>query len=509
MHPSSHALLRPDHPACIMGGSGITLSYGMLDQRSNQVAQLFRSRNIQAGDVVAILVENTPAMFEIAWGAQRSGLYYCCLSSRLTASEVGYILKDCGARLLFVAAHLRHLATTGAATDGVEIFVVGDDAGPQSYERARDAMSAAPIADESSGGDMLYSSGTTGHPKGVKPPLTGGPIDTPPPLTLMMAERVGIGETSRFLSPAPLYHAAPLRWAMGVQRLGGTVVVMEKFDAEEMLALIERHRCNAGQFVPTHFVRLLKLPEDVRKRYDISSMARAVHAAAPCPVAIKEQMIEWWGRSIYEYYSGTEGNGMCFITPDEWLTHKGSVGRAIVGDLRICDADGDPLPPRCEGMVYFANGRPFSYHNDPEKTAATVNKFGWTTLGDVGWQDEDGYLYLTDRSSFMIITGGVNVYPQEIENLLITHPDVQDAAVFGVPDDEMGERVVAVVQPKDGVDPNDVLRDDLTRFCRAALSAVKIPRTIEFLVELPRLPTGKLMKRQLRDTFLPSSPDLR
>jgi len=311
----------------------------------------------------------------------------------------------------------------------------------------------------------------------------------------------GFQNDSVYLSPAPLYHAAPLRWCMSVQRLGGTVIVMEKFDPEQALALIEKYKVDVGQFVPTHFIRMLKLPPEVRAKYDVSSMRSAVHAAAPCPIPVKEQMIEWWGPVIHEYYAGSEGNGFCYIGPEEWLAHKGSVGKAVTAELRICGEDGEALPPRTEGVVYFANGAPLTYHNAPEKIAENTNRHGWTTLGDVGWMDEEGYLYLTDRKSFMIISGGVNIYPQEIENLLVTHPKVADAAVVGAPDEEMGEKVVAVIQPMEWGLASDDLKSELAAFCRANLSHVKSPRVIDFMEELPRHPTGKLYKRLIRDAY--------
>jgi long-chain acyl-CoA synthetase len=311
----------------------------------------------------------------------------------------------------------------------------------------------------------------------------------------------GFPPNGAYLSPAPLYHAAPLRWCMGYQRLGGTVVVMEKFDPEHALALIEKHSIDCGQFVPTHFVRMLKLPPEVRERYDLSSLKSAVHAAAPCPIPVKEQMMEWWGPVIHEYYAGSEGNGFCHIGPHDWLTHKGSVGKGTTAEVKICGEDGEPLPPRTEGVVYFAGGAPLSYHNAPDKVAENTNQHGWTTLGDVGWVDEEGFLYLTDRKSFMIISGGVNIYPQEVENLLITHPKVADAAVVGAPDEEMGEKVVAVIQPLDGQEGSDELRQELMAFCRANLSHVKSPRQIDFMAELPRHPTGKLYKRLIRDAY--------
>jgi long-chain acyl-CoA synthetase len=371
----------------------------------------------------------------------------------------------------------------------------------ESFEAARARFPSTPVADETPGAAMLYSSGTTGRPKGVKRPLPGGPL-TNAVAPVEAASAFGLGPDAVYLSPAPLYHAAPLGWSMTVHRMGGTVVLMEKFDAEECLRLIEKHQVTHAQFVPTHFVRMLRLPAEVRSRYDLRSLRVAIHAAAPCPVPVKEQMIDWWGPILHEYYAGTEGNGRTTISSAEWLAHKGSVGRAKPPvEVKICGEDGEPLPPRSEGLVFFAGGGRFEYHNAPEKTADSTNQYGWTTLGDVGWLDEEGYLYLTDRKSFMIISGGVNIYPQEIENLLITHPKVADAAVVGAPDEEMGEKVVAVIQPMDWADAGDALRRELTAFCRANLSGVKLPRAIDFMAELPRHATGKLYKRLIRDAY--------
>ncbi|HEX7885123.1 MAG TPA: acyl-CoA synthetase [Phenylobacterium sp.] len=503
MHPATHAKTHPDRAAYLMAGSGETVTYRQLDERSNQGAHFFRSLGLGPGDVIAIFMDNHPRYFEIAWAAQRSGLYYTCISSKLTAEEVKYIVGDCGAQLLITSPGVGPVIDDlPAVLGGVKLYVAGEAREPYaSFEAARATFPTTPIADETAGSDMLYSSGTTGRPKGVKPALTGGPIDEPTNLVTMAEGLFGFPRGCTYLSPAPLYHAAPLRWCMSVHRLGGTVIVMEKFDPEAALALIEKHRINVGQFVPTHFVRMLKLPEAVRGRYDVSSITSAAHAAAPCPMPVKEQMIAWWGPVLNEYYAGTEGNGFCFITSDEWLTHKGSVGRAILGELRICDEEGEPLPPRAEGVVHFANGPPLSYHNAPEKIAEGTNKHGWTTLGDVGWMDEEGYLYLTDRKSFMIISGGVNIYPQEIENLLIGHPKVADAAVVGAPDEEMGEKVVAVIQPMDWAEAGDALRDELMAYARKNLSHVKAPRLVEFMQELPRHPTGKLYKRLIRDAY--------
>ncbi|MEZ5960437.1 MAG: acyl-CoA synthetase [Hyphomonadaceae bacterium] len=503
MHPATHAKTDPDRVAYVMAGSGEAVTYGELDARSNQGAQLFRSLGLKVGDVIAIFMENNARYFEITWAAQRAGLYYTCISSKLTAGEAAYIIGDCDAQVLISSPGVGPVFDElPALLSGVKLFAVGGARGAYAgFEEAREAMPAEPIADQTSGSDMLYSSGTTGRPKGVKPALRNVDIDVPDALTMLPKLFFGFPDESRYLSPAPLYHAAPLRWCMSVQRLGGTVVVMEKFDPEQALALIEKHKIQTAQFVPTHFVRMLKLPEDVRSKYDVSSMVSAVHAAAPCPIPVKEQMIAWWGPVTYEYYAGTEGNGFSAISPNEWLERKGSVGKARIGEVRIVGDDGQELPVRSEGVVYFANGPPLAYHNDPGKAAENTNAQGWTTLGDVGWVDEDGYLYLTDRKSFMIISGGVNIYPQEIENLLITHSKVTDVAVVGAPDEEMGEKVVAVVQPANWAEAGDALREELLAFARANLSHVKAPRVLDFMRELPRHPTGKLYKRLIRDAY--------
>ena len=503
MHPSHHAKSHPERAAYIMASSGETVTYGELEARSNQGAHLFRKLGLKAGDVIAILMENHPRFFEVAWAAQRAGLYYACISSKLTAGEIEYIMSDCAAQVLITSAGVGPVVDElPALLPGVKLYMVGETRAPyESFEAARAAMPETPIADETAGADMLYSSGTTGRPKGIKPPLTGGPIDAPNALSMMAEHMFGFPPNGTYLSPAPLYHAAPLRWCMGYQRIGGTVVVMEKFDPEHALQLIEKYKIDCGQFVPTHFVRMLKLPPEVRTRYDLSSMKSAVHAAAPCPIPVKEQMMAWWGPIIHEYYAGSEGNGFCHIGPHDWLTHKGSVGKGTTAEVKICGDDGEPLPPRTEGVVYFAGGTPLTYHNAPDKVAENTNRHGWTTLGDVGWVDEEGFLYLTDRKSFMIISGGVNIYPQELENLLITHPKVADAAVVGAPDEEMGEKVVAVIQPMNWADAGDDLRAELMAFCRANLSHVKSPRMLDFMAELPRHPTGKLYKRLIRDAY--------
>ncbi|NWG53104.1 MAG: acyl-CoA synthetase [Hydrogenophilaceae bacterium] len=505
MHPSAHALTEPTKAAVIMADTGETITYEELNARANQAAHLFRAEGAVAGDCIAILMTNAPAYFELAWGAQRSGLYYVCISTKFTAEEAAYVLGDSGAKVLMISGELGPLADELATLrPGLKIISVGPAVpGLRGYEGLRDAMPRTPIADESAGADLLYSSGTTGRPKGVKAPLPGGPPDAPNPLVALAAGFFGLAADSVYLSPAPLYHAAPLRWCMSVHRLGGTTVVMPKFEPEAYLQAVERYRATDTQVVPTMFVRMLKLPPETRARYDCSSLRTVIHAAAPCPIPIKEQMIEWWGPIIKEYYAGTEGNGFCALTSEEWLKKKGSVGRALLGVVHVCGEAGEELPVGQDGVIYFEGSTAFEYHNDPKKTAESRHPAhpDWSTLGDIGHVDADGYVYLTDRKAYMIISGGVNIYPQEVENLLVTHPKVADAAVFGVPNEEFGEEVKAVVQPLDWAEAGPALEAELMGFCRAHLSHVKCPRSIDFLEELPRHPTGKLYKRLLRDRY--------
>ncbi len=454
-------------------------------------------------------MENHPRYHEVVWAALRSGLYVTAVNAHLTAAEAAYIVDDCGATALVTSAALRPTAQgMVAATPGVRrrLMVDGTAPGHESYEEAVGEFDPTPVPDESRGMVMLYSSGTTGRPKGVLFPLPDGEAS--------MGEGE-IAEHSRtryrwregmvFLNPAPLYHAAPLRVSLAVHSVGGTVVVMERFDPARALELIERERVTHSQWVPTMFVRMLKLPEQERARWDLSSHELAVHAAAPCPVAVKEQMIRWWGPIIEEYYAGTENIGSTAITSAEWLAHRGSVGRASYGAvIHICDEIGDEVPVDEVGTVYFEfAGATFRYHGDPAKTAEYEHPAhpGWRTLGDVGRLDDDGYLYLTDRRAFMIVSGGVNIYPQEIEDVLITHPDVLDAAVIGVPDDEMGEAVKAVVQPLDPDGEAAALEASLVRWCQERLAGYKRPRSYDLVAELPRLENGKLYKRQLREAY--------
>ena len=499
MHPSAHAARDPRKAAIIMASGGEELGYGTLDARSNQSAHRLRALGLHRGDVVATLFDNGPEVFILGFATQRSGLYSTSISNKLSLADTAYILRDCGASLL--VASDRYVEIAREAAGGIPVF------GWSEWAALAAAEDTAPIADQSPGTDMLYSSGTTGRPKGVKFPLPEGGIDHRTPLMAMGETIYGMGPEAIYLSTSPLYHAAPLRWAMTVLRLGGTVIVMDRFDAEAALALIEQRRITHGTFVPTHFIRMLKLPADIRDRYDTSSLQAVVHAAAPCPVPVKQAMIDWWGPIVHEYYSGTESCGITAISGSEWLEKPGSVGRAVLGSLRITDDAGNEVPVGQEGNVCFADGPRFEYHNDPQKTRAAYDRNGWATLGDIGRIDQDGFLYLTDRKSFMIISGGVNIYPQEIENCLITHPKVADVAVIGVPDEEMGECVLAVVQPAAGIAADDGLASELRAFARNALGGVKAPRRFDFRDDLPREPTGKLKKRELLDDYR-SSPSI-
>jgi acyl-CoA synthetase (AMP-forming)/AMP-acid ligase II len=506
-HPGTHARATPGKPAIVMGRSGDVVTYAELDARSNRLAQFFRSIGLAARDHIAILVENQPRFLELCWAAQRAGLYYTPVNTHLAAEEAAYIVNDCGARVLLAGSALAELATALVAKTPRVAHRLMLGAMAPGHERYEDVVArhpAEPIADEREGAPMLYSSGTTGRPKGVVPPRLGVPLGTPPVVHELNRRLYGFDPDSVYLSPAPLYHSAPLNYCMMMHRLGGTAVVMERFDAREALRLIERHRVTHAQWVPTMFVRMLQLPPEERARFDLSSQRAAIHAAAPCPIPVKEAMIAWWGPILYEYYSATERPGMTWLAPADWPAHKGSVGRAVLGELHIVGENDEEVPPGEVGTVYFAGGPKFEYHNDPGATADSRNPRGWTTVGDLGYVDRDGFLYLTDRKGFMIISGGVNIYPQEIENVLASHPKVQDVAVVGVPNEEFGEEVKAVVQATDPTSAGPELANELIAWCRTHLAHYKCPRSIDFEAALPRLPTGKLHKQPLRARYWPT-----
>jgi long-chain acyl-CoA synthetase len=494
--------LDADKPAVILHPSGTTVSFPELEARANRLAHLYRSAGLQEGDTVAVVMENNEHIHAAMWAARRAGLYYALINTHLTAPEAAYIVDNSGAKAIFgsratmkICEGLEEHLPNGLP----ELRMIADDdlEGWLRYPECVTGQPETPIADEWEGDLLQYSSGTTGRPKGIKRPLPHvSPADAPNMLVpLLMA--VGITGDAVYLSPAPLYHTAPSFWSISVQALGGTTVVMEKFDPEQALEAIQRYHVTTGQFVPAMFVRMLKLPEDVRNSYDISSLRRVVHAAAPCPVDIKKQMLNWWGPIIDEYYASSEGAGASFIGAEDWIRHPGSVGKPLVGVAHILDEDGEELPPNQAGEIYFDSPANFEYLKDEAKTAAARSKHGWTTVGDIGYLDDDGYLYLTDRRHHMIISGGVNIYPQEAEDLLITHPKVLDAAVFGIPDEGMGPSVKGVVQTVDPADATEEFADELLVWLRERLAHFKCPRSISFEAQLPRTDTGKLYKQEL------------
>jgi acyl-CoA synthetase (AMP-forming)/AMP-acid ligase II len=499
-HPAGHAVERGDHPALIVAGGGPALTYRELDDASNRVARLLRARGLGVGDHVAVLLPNRAEWYPIVWGAMRSGIYVTPVNWHLTAAEAGYIVRDCGAQALFAdAAFAEVIDAMGDDLDGVatRVAVGGRLDGFEPYEEAVAGHPAEPIADQCEGTWMLYSSGTTGRPKGIKPADVGKELGATNPFSAFLMANFGFNPGMRYLSPAPLYHAAPAGWTTMAQRLGGTVVLMEQFDALEFLRLVEEHRITHTQVVPTHLIRMLKLSDEERARYDLSSLETLVHSAAPCPPDVKAAVIEWLGPVVYELYGGSEGVGLCTIGPEEWLAHRGSVGQSRTAPIHIVGEDGQDLPPGEVGEVWFESISSFEYHGDPEKTAAAYNEHGWSTLGDIGHLDEDGYLYLSDRVGNTIISGGVNIYPREVEDVLVGHPLVDDVAVVGRPDPEMVERVVAYVQLPAGQAEPDGLAADLIAYSRERLSHFKCPREVHVVESLPRLPTGKLLKRLL------------
>ncbi|HYS85190.1 MAG TPA: AMP-binding protein, partial [Bradyrhizobium sp.] len=466
-----------------------------------------RNRGLKRLDHYAIFMENNSRYLETCGAGERSGLYFTCVNSYLTANELAYIVNNSESRALFTSATKLDIAREALKLcPRVELCIVVDGASESerivSLREATSELPKTPIADECIGTAMLYSSGTTGRPKGILRPLPEQPPEQQLPMFDFLQKLWQYREGMIYLSPAPLYHSAPQAAVNLTIRSGGTAIIMESFDPERYLELIEKWGVTHSQLVPTMFSRMLKLPETARKRHDLSSLEIAIHAAAPCPGLVKADMIEWWGPIIHEYYGATEGLGFTACNSAEWLAHRGTVGKVLLGDLHILDETMQPCPVGTPGTVWFKTAAPFEYFNDPNKTKEVRSPDGsMSTVGDVGYVDSDGFLYLTDRATFMIISGGVNIYPQECENLLITHPKIADAAVFGVPNADLGEEVKAVVQPMPGILPGPDLAEELMLFCSQSLSRQKVPRSIDFEAQLPRLPTGKLYKRLLRDRY--------
>ncbi|OBF35930.1 acyl-CoA synthetase [Mycobacterium sp. ACS1612] len=485
MDLGDHALSAPESTAVIVVDGPIR-SYGELYERSRRVAAVLHDAGLRRGDGVALVLPNRAEFLEITWACQLSGLYYSAINTHFTADEVAYVIADSEAKAVFDSAGTGVRVRVGRHVRGYE-------------DALADAGDPPPISD---GSEMLYSSGTTGRPKAVRRPLPEGGNGSwaQKVLEYSLIQRYGLTPSSVYLSPAPLYHAAGVNYTMAVHRVGAAAIVMPRFDAETVLRLIQTHRVTHAQFVPTMFARMLKLPADVRDRYDVSSLQCVIHAAAPCPVDVKHRMMKWFGPIIHEYYGGTEGFAGTAIGPQEWLAHPGSVGKPFTA-VHVLRDDGTECAIGETGELYFEGGPAFEYFKDPQKTASVSNEHGWRSLGDMGYLGDDGYLYLTDRSTFMIVSGGVNIYPQEMEDLLVMHPKLVDAAVIGVPNDEFGEEVKAVVQPADGVDAGPELAAELIAYCRAHLASYKCPRTVDFDSRLPRDPNGKLYKRRIRERY--------
>ena len=508
MYPGKWAKAFPQKPAVIDAATGAVRTYAELNDRSNQLAQLMHARGLRRGDHVSIFMENNLVFFDALWAAFRSGLYFTTVNRYLTGEEAGYIVDNSESKVLVAS---KALAETAAEipqhAPNCETWLMADGAedGFEDFESAIAEHPAEPLAEEPAGFFMLYSSGTTGRPKGIMRPLPEGSIaDDAGPVGGLQQALWGFDENAVYLSPAPLYHSAPIGFCQAVQSLGGTVVMLRRFDPVQALQAIEDHRVTHSQWVPTMFTRMLKLPEAERSGFDLSSHKVAIHAAAPCPQEVKRRMFDWWGPILYEYYGGTELNGFTHTGPEEWLAHPGTVGKSILGVIHICDEDGKELPNGEPGIVYFElPAMPFEYLKDPQKTkdAQHPEHANWTALGDVGYVDDEGYLYLTDRATFMIISGGVNIYPQEIEDALVMHPQIADVAVIGVPNAEMGEEVKAVVQLAEGVAESAELEAELIAYAREHIAHYKCPKSIDFRAELPRLPTGKLYKRLLKDEY--------
>ncbi|WP_207838920.1 AMP-binding protein [Williamsia soli] len=508
MFPGNFVATTPDKVAVVRPATGESITYAELDRDSIKLAHYLRDLGLSRGDSVAMVSTNDIRMLVIYWAAVRSGMYVTAINNHLTADETNYILGDCGAVALFASAEVADAVSAVEQVPTVthRIAWAGEIAGFESYDKILAAASDAPLGDQPRGQDMLYSSGTTGRPKGIKVPLQDGQVnEISDPYTAVFSLIYGFDQECVYLCPAPLYHAAPLRYCGMVNSVGGTVVLMDRFDAEGALQLIDEYKVTHSQWVPTMFIRMLKLPEETRMKYDVSSLKIAIHAAAPCPPEVKQAMIAWWGPVIHEYYASTEGSGATFINSEQALAHPGSVGQPLLGVIRICADDGTLLPTGEIGTVYFERDElPFEYYNDPEKTRAAQHPDhpAWTTSGDVGYVDDEGFLYLTDRKSFMIISGGVNIYPQEAENILIGHPAVFDIGIIGVPDPDLGEVAKACVQLEPGIEGTDELATELTDLARSRLAHYKVPKSIDFVDSLPRTPTGKLVKRELQARYV-------
>ena len=502
---------QPEHPAMIEAETGAVVTFGVLHERVQRLSTWLLGRGVAAGAGLLVLSENRPEMIEIGLMARRTGLYYTPVSTHLTEPELAHIVGDSQVSLLFVSgrfAPVAHALEKLGALVGITVILLDTVstfgfARVLAYEhllQVTQPLQTMPL--RPLGRDMLYSSGTTGFPKGVRRALVAPELrEQPEPEVLNWQRSFGFDAHTVYLSPAPLYHAAPLRYVMRTIEGGGTAVLMKKFEAVAALSAIQRYRVTHSQWVPTMFVRILELPEATRSQFDLSSMRVAIHAAAPCPIHVKQALLAWWGDILFEYYAGSEGFGVTAINALEWRAKPGSVGRPTLGVLHITDEEGCELPIGEIGKIYFSGGPSFAYWNDPQKTKEAYHPKGWATYGDMGYVDAEGYLFLADRRTDLILSGGVNLYPQEIENALSQHPLVQDVAVVGVPHADLGQVPKAVVQLHNHALASRDLAQELIEFCVAHLSKVKMPRTIVFETSLPRLETGKLLRRVLKERY--------
>lgn len=495
MYPGVHALEKPEQPAMIMAGSGRSISYAELDRRSIQLARVFDAYGLAPTATVAVACENRLEWAEMMWATARSGRCLAPVNWHLGPSELSEVLRVSDAAAL-IAGPASHAALREVPDPPLTLAIDGDGSLPD-YHATIASMPTEPLPVERLGGRMMFSSGTTGTPKGILHPGSDiHPADAPPHLG-RYTDLLSLDGDTVYLSPAPTYHTSPFRFVFAVTQLGGTVVCLEKFDPQLVLEAIDRYRVTHAQFVPTMLLRLLRLPEEVKQRYDLSSLRVAITGGAPCPHKLKQSLMSWWGPIVHELYGASESYGNCHIGPEEVETHPGSVGRALTGMIHITDEDGTELPPGQIGTVWFEGAGSFRYHGDDRETELSTNARGWRTVGDLGYLDEDGYLYLTGRRDQLIISDGVNIHPQEVEDLLTVHPLVDDVAVIGVPDEEYGQIVQAVVVAAAGAVPGPELGTELIEYCRAHLAHYKCPRIVEFVSELPRGDNGKLYKRKL------------
>jgi len=501
MYPGKWAQEFPEKQAVINSTTGESISYRELESKSAQLAHFFRSKGIERGDHVTLFIKNDIKYFEIAWAAMRSGIYLTPANSWLKPTELSYIIKNSEAKLLIVDKALEEVCNKLVVeNDPIKLSFNGSLESFDSYEEIVYSYPTDAPDNNPKGTFMFYSSGTTGQPKGIKWPLLDEQIHEDHEHYLFHKELWFYDQETVAIVTSPLYHAAPAHMALTAHAFGGTVVMMPKFDAEDALRVIQEYKVTHGQWVPTQFMRMHKLPKEVKDSYDVSSQKVITHAAAPCPVDLKEEMIDWWGNIFFEYYSGSEGVGMTHAEPSDWKKYPGTVGKALMGIIHICDKDGVELPAGEIGKIYFESEHEFDYHKDPEKREKSrhFDHSSWSSFGDIGYVNEEGYLFLTDRESFMIISGGVNIYPQEVENLLSMHDEIEDVAVIGIPDEDMGESVKAFIKLSDKALERLDNEAFFIEYTRKNLAHYKCPSTIEFVEELPRSDSGKLVKRYLK-----------